>query len=98
MSRWVVLFEDTAQMIEHRKKQGTKHAQYALENKGEILIGGGFRETPDGQFVGGMWVMEVSSRERAVELIENDPYYHADYRKYKLYTWGKILENVSVTL
>ena len=96
--RWVVIFDDAPQMMDHRKKQGKKHADYARANKNEILIGGGFREAPEESFVGGMWVMEVKDRNRAVELIENDPYYHPVHRKYKLYTWGKILEDETVEL
>jgi len=42
--------------------------------------------------------MEVKDRNRAVELIENDPYYHPVHRNYKLYTWGKILEDETVEL
>ena len=96
--RWVVIFDDSDGMIEHRKQQGQKHTDYARANREEILIGGGFREDLEGAFVGGMWVMEVVSRERAVELIENDPYYHPVHRKYKLFTWGRILEDKIVQL
>ncbi len=43
-------------------------------------------------------VLEVQSREWAVELIENDPYYHPEFRTYRLFTWGKILQNATVEL
>jgi hypothetical protein len=37
-----------------------------------------------------MWVMEVDSREEAVGLCENDPFYKLGLRKhYSLYVWGK---------
>jgi len=36
--RWVVIFDDAPQMMDHRKKQGKKHADYARANKNEILI------------------------------------------------------------
>ena len=49
-------------------------------------------------FVGGLWVLEVPSRERAVELIEADPYYEPAYRSYTLLTWGKAFPEVSVSL
>lgn len=37
-----------------------------------------------------MWVMEVQSRDEAVALCENDPFYTLGLRKgYRLYVWGK---------
>lgn len=48
-------------------------------------------EEPGGVFVGGMWIFEVESRERAVTLIENDPYFESAYRTYRLLVWGKAL-------
>ncbi|MBP9904117.1 MAG: hypothetical protein KBF66_01070 [Rhodoferax sp.] len=49
-------------------------------------------------FVGGMWVMEVCRRERAVELIEQDPYWVPEHRTVRLLTWGKGLEDRVVVL
>ena len=62
------------------------------------LIGGGCREGPGTPFVGGLWVLDVPSRERAMELIENDPYWVPAHRSVRLLTWGKGLEDVMVTL
>jgi len=42
--------------------------------------------------------MEVSSRERAVELIEQDPYWVPAHRSVRLLTWGKGLPDLAVTL
>ena len=36
--------------------------------------------------------MEVIKCDRAIERIKNNPYNHPKYRKYKLFTWGKVLE------
>lgn len=96
--RWIVLFEDTPEMMEHRTQNRPRHVAYVNENKSEIVIGGGLKEEPEGIFVGGMWILDVSSRERAIELIENDPYYNPAYRKYKLLLWGKILPDVPAIL
>jgi hypothetical protein len=40
----------------------------------------------------------VDSRERAVELIENDPYYVANHRAYQLLVWGKAFADQPVLL
>lgn len=48
--------------------------------------------------MGGLWVLDVPSRERAMELIENDPYWVPAHRSVRLLTWGKGLEDVMVTL
>jgi alpha-N-acetylglucosamine transferase len=44
-----------------------------------------------GKLGGGMWVFEVASRERAIELIESDPYYKARPRAFRLLAWGQAL-------
>lgn len=96
--RWVAIFEDSPRMIRHRKEFGRQHESYVRANRNEILIGGGFKENPDDNFVGGMWIMDVASKARAIELVENDPCFDPQSRKYKLFTWAKILDNETVKL
>jgi uncharacterized protein YciI len=97
-ARWIAFFTDTPEMLEIRKKRQDLHFDYLRRNASEIRIAGGCRETPGGYFVGGLWVLEVASRERAVELIENDPYYVAGCRPYKLLVWGKAFADQPVVL
>lgn len=96
--RWVAIFEDDLGMLEVRMKYGQAHLDYLATNENEILIGGGLRKGPGESFAGGLWVMEVANRERAVELIENDPYFVPALRQYKLFTWGKAFEDKVVQL
>jgi len=96
--RWVAIFEDDLGMLEVRKENGQAHLDYLAANANEILIGGGLRKGPGESFSGGLWVLEVATRERAVELVENDPYYAPALRKYKLFTWGKAFEEKVVHL
>ena len=49
-------------------------------------------------FVEGLWVLEVPTKERAITLIENDPYYFPSYRTYQLLVWGKALADRFVVL
>jgi len=90
--RVIAYFEDSPQMMEHRAKNEPAHLAYLKDNQQEIPIAGGLRPEPGGKFVGGLWVMEVESFERAEEIIKNDPYYAPDLRSYKLLVWGKAHE------
>ena len=98
MARWVVIFEDSAGMLDVRKRHGAEHLAYLDANKDKILIGGGLRPAPGEPFVGGLWVLEVADRAEAVRLIENDPYYRPEFRKYRVLAWGKAFEDRAVTL
>ena len=96
--RWIALFDDTPAMLAIRQEREPLHLAYLRQHQGEILIAGGLREAPGGGFVGGLWVMEVASRARAAELVENDPYYVPAHRSYRLLTWGKALAERQVIL
>jgi len=96
--RWISIFEDTPEMLMVRKEREPAHLAYLLEHQDEILLAGGCRDTPGEAFVGGLWVLEVSSKERAIELIENDPYYVPAFRSYRLRTWGKAFADKDVSL
>ena len=59
-------------------------------NRDKIVIAGGLRPVPDEWYCGGLWVLEVASRDEAVTLIEHDPYFRLGLRKgYRLLVWGK---------
>jgi hypothetical protein len=48
---------------------------------------------------GGLWVLEVESRDEAVALCEQDPYFRLGLRRgYRLYTWGTAPVYGAVTL
>ncbi len=92
MARWVAIFEDVSEdkarpIRQHHDKQ---HFDYLAKNSGEILIAGGLRPDEGVWFLGGLWVLEVPDKARAIALCENDPYYKLGLRKsYRLYRWGK---------
>ena len=96
--RWIAFFSDTPDMMEIRRVRQDLHFEYLKKHESEIRIAGGCRETPDGAFVGGLWVLEVHSKDRAVELIENDPYFVPSCRTYQLLTWGKAFAEKDVVL
>lgn len=90
--RIACIFSDKPEMLEHRKQFGEDHLAYLEANADEILIAGGFREAPDSDFIGGMWILEVDTFERAKVLVEHDPYYVPALRSYQLRVWGKALD------
>lgn len=96
--RLVAIFEDTPAMLAVRRDLAPQHLAFLREHADEILIGGGLREAPSQAYVGGMWVLAVASRERAVELIEADPYFKAEPRPYRLLCWGKAIPEAKVVL
>lgn len=94
--RLIAYFTDKPEMMAHRANYEQAHLEYLDSHKDEIPIAGGLRPEPDGKFVGGLWVMEVESFERAEELVKNDPYYSPDLRSYQLLVWGKAHDRVAV--
>jgi uncharacterized protein len=96
--RIAVIFEDGPEMMGIRKVREPAHLAYLEAHRGEIPMAGGLREDQGTEYVGGLWVLEVSSRGRAVELIEGDPYFLAHPRTYRLLVWGKALPQYWVTL
>jgi uncharacterized protein len=96
--RWIALFEDTADMLQVRRQHEAAHLAYLVAFEREVLIAGGLRDTPNEPFVGGLWVLEVSSRDRAIQLVERDPYFIHGGRRYRLHVWGKALADKQVLL
>jgi uncharacterized protein YciI len=96
--RWIAFFTDTPDMMEIRKERQDVHLEYLKTNASEILIAGGCREAPDAAYIGGLWILEVATKERAIALIENDPYFIPSYRTYQLLIWGKAFAEKFVVL
>lgn len=99
MQRWVVIFQDSSQMLEVRanKSLRDRHVAYA-KNHPELLIGGGLKPAPDEDFCGAMWIVELETRSEVEALVLADPFYIAEHRTFEIFTWGKILEDIQVTL
>jgi uncharacterized protein len=96
--RWIALFDDQPEMLAVRQEREALHLAYLQQHESEILIAGGLRDAPGSSFVGGLWVLEVAAKERAVTLIENDPYFVPPHRSYRLLTWGKAFADKAVVL
>ena len=88
--RWVAIFDDNEGLESVRREHSASHFDYLSANRGKIVIAGGLRPAPGDWYCGGLWVLEVDSRDEAVRLIEQDPYFQLGLRKgYRLLVWGK---------
>lgn len=96
--RLVAIFDDTPPMAAIRARLEPVHIEYLRAHSSEILIGGGLRDVPGGAYVGGLWVLEVESKARAVRLVEDDPYFQAERRPYRLLVWGKAVPELPALL
>jgi uncharacterized protein YciI len=96
MARRVAIFDDAPDTADIRRAETPAHLAYLDAHADEILIGGGLRPSPDGWYCGGLWVMEVADRARAVRLCDDDPFFKAGLRRaYRLYVRGKALPDAS---
>jgi uncharacterized protein YciI len=99
MTRWVVIFTDTPDMLAIRAKKHLRDAHVAyVKDHPELLIGGGLRPETDANFCGAMWVVETDHKSDVEKLVANDPFYYPSFRTYEIFTWGKILEDRTATL
>jgi uncharacterized protein len=96
--RLIALFEDEPAMAAVRQRLEPAHLAFLEAHRDEIRMAGGLRDEPGGPYVGGLWVFEVASKARAIELIEADPYYQAHCRPYRLLAWGKALPQYEVRM
>jgi uncharacterized protein len=96
--RLVAIFEDNPAMVDIRQRLEPAHLAFLETHRAEIPMAGGLRNELGGSYVGGMWMFDVVSRERAIELIEIDPYWLACPRAYRLLVWGKALPQFMVTV
>ena len=97
--RLVAIFDDHTEREWIRKEHAKAHFDYLGTHRERIRLAGGLRESPEAWYVGGLWILEVESREEAVRLIEGDPYFRLGLRKsYRLLVWGKAPCYQAVTL
>jgi uncharacterized protein len=96
--RLIVIFDDEPAMAEVRARLEPAHLAFLEEHRAEIPMAGGLRDEPGGPYAGGLWVFDVESKARAIQLIEDDPYFKAHRRPYRLLVWGKALPQYKVTM
>ncbi len=99
MTRWVVVFKDTPEMMTIRsdKRRRDAHVAFAKAHP-ELLIGGGLKQEPEEDFCGALWIVDAKSKDAVETLVRADPFFVQEYRSFDIFAWGKILEDQSVTL
>jgi uncharacterized protein YciI len=60
-----------------RKVVRAAHLQYIIAHRAEIAFGGALLSDENGRFAGMMVVLNVESREQAVEFVVSEPYCRA---------------------
>jgi len=101
MTRWIAIFEDSqgSESRRLREEHAHEHFAYFAEHRDTIVLAGGLRQNPGDWYCGGLWIIEVESRDEAVRLCENDPFFKCGLRNsYRLYVWGKAPPYGPVTL
>ena len=94
--KFIVRTYDRTEMLSIREQYMDSHLKYLADNESEILVAGSLREQLNSSPVGALWIIESESRERAVELIESDPFYSNGLReKYELLHWSKAFEHLA---
>ena len=86
MMRWVCIFDDAPEMLAVRSERSASHHDFLSRNADKILRAGALCPN-GGPPIGGLWLLNVASRDEAVRLIESDPYYQPEHRSYRLFEW-----------
>jgi uncharacterized protein YciI len=90
VARYVVIFEDRPDALWVREQHDQEHFDYLARNSARIPLGGGLRADHDQPLSGGLWVLEVATKDEVTALVENDPYFRMGLRaKYEVFAWGK---------
>ena len=83
--------------VRARKDLRDAHVAYAKAHP-ELLIGGGLKPDPDADFCGALWIVEAETKAEVNALVESDPFYFPEYRRFKIFAWGKLLEDQTAVL
>jgi uncharacterized protein len=90
VTRWVAIFEDNPDRGSVRIAQREAHFEYLARHADRIRLAGGLRSGPDEFWSGGLWIIDVDTREEAAELCEEDPFVvHGLRKSYRLAAWGR---------
>ena len=87
--RWVAIFVDRPGALHIREREAQAHFAYLEQHRDQIRLAGGVRDHEGDPPDGGLWIMDNVTREDAVRLCEEDPFFTAGLRQsYVLKAWG----------
>ena len=90
---YVITFSDDEGVIEKKKEVRPVHIEYVTRNTHRIFASGGFFPDDSDFPNGGLIILDVETRQEAVDYIENDPFFlngifsRYDIRRWKKFAW-----------
>lgn len=87
---FIVQFIDKPECLETRKQWLSAHLQWLEQHRQAVLVAGSLREEADAAPVGGLWVVEASSKPEVETLFHSDPFWvHGLRRSVEVLHWSK---------
>lgn len=87
---YVVRFTDKPASADLRKQRLPAHLCWLDANQDSVLVAGSLRSDPAKEAMGGLWIVEASSREAVEALIPTDPFWTEGLREgYEIHHWSK---------
>ncbi len=94
--KFVIRTYDNKDRINVRSQQMQSHLKYLADHASEILVAGSLRENVDSNPIGALWIIESEAKERAMELVENDPFFvHGLRANYEILHWSKAFDHLT---
>lgn len=87
-------FTDKPESYDQRRQHLAAHIEWLDLHKDLVLVGGSLRADPDGQPLGGLWIVEAGSRAQIEQLIASDPFWiHGLRQSVEILHWSKAFED-----
>ncbi|PWC87498.1 hypothetical protein TSH100_10325 [Azospirillum sp. TSH100] len=89
---YVISFFDAPGVLERKRQIRQIHVEYVAANAHRIIASGGYFPDDDDFPNGGLIILDVETREKAVNYIENDPFFlNGIFKTYTINRWKKFV-------
>lgn len=89
---YVIQFKDAPDVRENKIRVRPTHRDYIAANAHRIIASGGFFPDDDDFPSGGLVILDVATRQEAVDYIENDPFFlNGIFTRYSIDRWKKFV-------
>ena len=96
---FIARFTDKPNIGELREKLLQSHFAWLDKHKDKVLLAGSVRADVDGPSLGGLWIIEASSKAEAEQVYQTDPFFANGLRaKVELYAYKKAFEDRKVSI
>lgn len=87
---FVVRFTDMCERQSIREQNLPAHIEWLAEHRKNILVAGSLREFPEGDPVGGLWIVDAESKSQVENLYNTDPFWMNGLREtVEILHWSK---------